>query len=419
MSALAQLLRERGFRVRGSDCTKSEITEHLERVGIHVDIGENQVIYEDTVVYSGAISAEHPQLKAAKKQNKRIFSRPQLLQIVAERFAHVIAVSGCHGKTTCTAMLAHIFAAANLPFTCHIGGEDVTFGNYADYGDEFFITEACEYQKSFLSLKAECAVVLNIDRDHMDCYLNEQELISTFATFSSSAKHAVVNAEDGKSASLPRTRTFGLVLGDYRALDLATNGEKYSFTVLEREHFLTRVELNVYGKVYVYNALAAIAAARLYQISPEFIRKGLKRFRGVKRRFEEVGTLQGTPVICDYAHHPREIRYAVQTAQKICKGTVKVVFQPHTYSRTKDLMFEFVEIFQELDAPIIYQTYPAREQFDAEGSAVSLVSRIPEAIYVQSKEQLKTRLYGALSKDDMILVLGAGDVYSTVKQILD
>lgn len=420
MSALALLLHERGVAVRGSDRCESAFTRKLQSSGIPVHIGETQEITESDVVYTGAVEEEQPQLAAAKRAGKRLLPRAQLLGKIAEEYPHVISVAGCHGKTTTTSMLAHIFRENGRAFTCHIGGEDLELGNYFSTGDEYFVTEACEFQRSFLELKSEVAVVLNTDRDHTDCYADEEELISAYREFAARGKRAVVNADDPHARAIPHTLSFGLYGGDVRAEKLRAEGEKYSFTVTERSMPLVRVRLNVVGRFHIYNALAAFAAARLLGFTAEEIRRGLESFRGVKRRFECVGTLCGVPVVCDYAHHPQEIAATLKAAQRLCAGTVRLVFQPHTYTRTRDLMREFVAVLKKADHPVIYKTYAAREPFEFSGSAAALAAFIPEARYVQSPEQLKARLErSGLVPDDLVLVLGAGDIYDIASSILD
>lgn len=419
MSALALLLHDRGAIVRGSDRCESTFTRKLRSRGIPVHIGEDETITESDVVYTGAVDGEHPQLAAAKGAGKRLIPRAQLLGRIAEEFPHVVSVAGCHGKTTTTSMLAHIFRTNRGAFTCHIGGEDVELGNYFSTGDEYFVTEACEFQRSFLNLKSEIAIVLNTDRDHTDCYADDEELVSAYREFAARGKWAVVNADDPRARAIPHTLSFGLYGGDIRAEKLHAEGEMYSFTVTERSMPLVRVKLRVVGRFHIYNALAAFAAARLLGFTAEEIRRGLESFHGVKRRFERVGTLSGVPVVCDYAHHPNEIAATLKAAQRLCAGTVRLVFQPHTYTRTRDLMKEFTAVLKKADHPIIYKTYAAREPFDFAGSAVALASNIPEARYVQSPEQLKARLErGGLHSDDLILVLGAGDIYEIMLSIL-
>ncbi len=419
MSALARLLRKRGCRVRGSDMQESEITLALRREGIPVSIGEEEEIAEENVVFTGAIPADHPQRKRAEEAGKTMIPRAELLGRFAESFPHVVSVAGCHGKTTTTSMLAHIFREGGRPFTCHIGGEDNELSNCFSAGEEYFVTEACEFGRSFLSLKSETAVILNTDLDHTDCYKDDDDLLRAYREFAGNAQKTVVCDDDLRARDLPHALSFGLRGGDVRAEDLKSVGERYSFTVAERGIPLVRVKLEAVGKVMVTDALAAFAAARLLGFSAEEIRRGLESFRGVRRRFEQIGTLGGVPVICDYAHHPREIAAVLETARKICFGTVRLVFQPHTYTRTRDLLGGFTEVLNRAESPIIYKTYAAREQFLPEGSAYTLVSRLPEGRYVQSPAQLKKRLMQSLQPDDLVLVLGAGDIFGIAKSILD
>ena len=420
MSALACLLHDRGVPVRGCDARAGAFTRMLCARNIPVAIGEEkEPVREGIVVYTEAIDRHADLLERARAQGKRILTRAQLLGLIAETYPRVLAVAGCHGKTSATCMLAHVLFGAGLPVTCHIGGEDLDFGNYRAAGDGYFLTEACEFRRSFLTLHGEVAVVLNTDLDHTDCYKNAEELLDAYRQFAASAKYAVVNADDEHAVAIPHTLSFGLHAGDVRALRLCADGERYSFTVTERGIPTVRVKLRVLGRVQVLNALAAYCAARLAGVSAQQIAAGLTAFRGVKRRFERVGTLAGVPVVCDYAHHPAEIAAALSTAEGLCDGTVRVVFQPHTYTRTRDLMTDFVRVLKRAESPVIYRTYAAREPFAFEGSAPALVSRIPEALYVQTPPDLRRRLVQMCQEGDLILVLGAGDIDGIVRGMLD
>lgn len=417
MSALARLLSAHGVRVRGSDAAEGPFLPMLRKAGIPVSLGSAEAISEDTVVFTGAVDGDHPQLAAAKRVGKRLLPRAELLGMIAERFERTVSFAGCHGKTTATAMLSHILRGRR-PFTCHIGGEDLTLSNYHADGEEVFVTEACEFQRSFLSLNSGIAVVLNIELDHTDCYRSEEELFAAFCDFAGRAESVIVNADDVRARSLPHALSFGLFSGDIRAAGLKSSGERYTFTVTEKGVPLVRVRLAVAGKVHIYNALAAFAAARLLGLAPQEIADGLSSFRGVRRRFEQVGFFHGVPVISDYAHHPREIAAAIQTAQAIAEGTVHVVFQPHTYTRTRDLMDDFVAALKAAESPVIYRTYAAREKFLFSGSAAMLTARLPDACYVQSPDRLWRVLAEKVKPRDLILVLGAGDLDAAVRGML-
>ncbi|MDE6273988.1 MAG: hypothetical protein K2L87_02960, partial [Clostridiales bacterium] len=256
-------------------------------------------------------------------------------------------------------------------------------------------------------------------RDHTDCYHSDGEIRDAFLQFACNAKERVICADDPHMNGFPQSVTFGNS-GRYRMTNLRVKDERYSFTVTEDGIPLEKISLNVRGRVHAEDALAAFAAARLLGISVEDIKTGLERFRGVKRRFERVGTIKGVPVVCDYAHHPREIAATFETARAIAGGVVRVVFQPHTYTRTRDLMEEFVGVLKQAENPIVFSTYAAREPFDLRGSAAMLVSRVPEASYAHTPEEVRRRLIAdGLKEGDLVLVLGAGDIYDTIKTVLD
>ncbi len=419
MSALACCLKDKGFAVRGSDAQESSFTQMLRRRGIPVHIGEDEEIFEDLVVVTGAILPSNRQLRSAGEQKKRVVTRAELLGAVAGEFTHVVSVAGCHGKTTTSCMLAHILRACQRPFTCHIGGEDLELGNYFCDGGEYFVTEACEFKRSFLELKSEIGVVLNCDRDHTDCYKTKAELLQAYREFAAKSEMAVVNADDVHARSIPHALSFGLHNGDIRATSLRSDREIYSFTVEEKDIPVVRIRLNVIGVFNVMNALAAYACARLLGITPEEIKRGIEYFHGVRRRFERVGTFCGVPLVCDYAHHPREIAATLFTAQHICEGKVRLVFQPHTFTRTRDLMDDFIAALSKADAPVIYSTYAAREAYDFAGSAVRLTGMLPSAVYISSPERLSAYLKREIGPKDMVLVLGAGNIYDVAKSIRD
>ncbi len=419
MSALALCLFERGFGVRGSDASESSFTKKLRERGIPVHIGEDEQITEELVIVSGAILPENRQLSEAKREGKKILTRAELLGAVADDFRHVVSVAGCHGKTTTSCMLAHIMKSAGKPFTCHIGGEDLDLGNYHGEGNEYFITEACEFKRSFLKLRSEVGVVLNCDRDHTDCYKTKAELLDAYREFAAKSEKAVVNADDVHARSIPHVLSFGIHNGDIRATSFRSDREVYSFTVEEKGIPVVRIKLNVIGVFNVMNALASYASARLLGLTPNEIKTGIEKFRGVKRRFERIGTLGGVPLVCDYAHHPREIAATLFTAQRITEGKVRLVFQPHTYTRTRDLMPEFIEALSSAENLVIYTTYSAREKYDFDGSAVRLTAMLPNAVYIASPGRLKTYLEKNIRPNDMILVLGAGNIYDIAQSIKD
>lgn len=424
MSALAKYLLACGYCVSGSDMSSGEQTEELSLCGVKIYIGEPSenanLRTADAVVYTSAVPENHAELEAARRAGKIVWKRSELLKIVCSAFSHVTAVAGSHGKTTCTAMCAHVLKEAKVLFAAHIGGEDGEFGNFYMNGHDFFVTEACEYKKNLLEIAADNAVLLNIDRDHMECYRDMEDLTDTFHTFCERAETAFVCADDARCFSFGEFSTFGVdnPSSDYRAVELRQSGEKYAFTVTEYGKALCRVRLKAAGRCNVYNALAAFAAMRRYGFDEKEICRGLENFTAVKRRFEIIGSYAGATFICDYAHHPREIAATSATAAKTCRGKLYTVFQPHTYSRTKLLMSDFVNALRPIKNLMIYKTYPAREYFDEEGSACTLARNVGNCLYTESMRELKTWLKSTLQPGDEVLFLGAGDIYYAAQYLL-
>ena len=426
MSGLASYLLGRGHRVFGSDAASGEQIEKLRDLGAQIAAADQfeverfgWISASDIVVYTDAIPFENKELVYARERKKTILSRVELLQEICKSFSHVAAVAGSHGKTTCTAMCAHVFWRANVSFCSHIGGEDLSLGNFWQGGNEYFVTEACEYKKNLLKIPAEVVVLLNVDRDHMECYADEEDLHNTFRAFCGAAKVAVVCMDDSIASTVDGAITFSLYekSADYRAAYLRQERERYAFSVYEYGLKVCRIHLQAVGRHNVYNALAAFALMRTFGFSAQEIKKGLESFQGVKRRFEELGRYRGAEFVADYAHHPREILSAVRTARRVSKGRLFVVFQPHTYSRTKELMGEFVEVLRKIQGLVIYKTFPARESFDADGDGKRLAENVGGCLYADSVLALRTWLNSTIDEGDFVLFLGAGDIYYLAKYL--
>lgn len=425
MSALAKLTRCIGYQVSGSDLVLGEEVEKLQKAGVRVRTGafsgepSEELKNADAVAYTDAVPETDGELIFARAAGKLIIKRSELLALVCRKFSFTTAVAGSHGKTTCTAMCAHILKSARVPFAAHIGGEDIRLGNFYINGFEHFVTEACEYKKNLLTLRPDRAILLNIDLDHMECYDGEEDLVNTFKSYCRNAKTAFVCADDKRSERLGDFPTFGIKnpFADYRAVDWKHAGEKYSFTVLEYGRELCRVKLSCVGWCNIYNALAAFAAMRSYGFDEREIVSGLEEFTAVKRRYEEIGKYRGGSFICDYAHHPKEIASTLATAASAAKRNLFVVFQPHTYSRTKLLMEEFAKVLTPVKNLVIYKTYPARERYDEEGSAHTLAKRVG-SLYAENIVALKTFLEKSVKEGDEVLFLGAGDIYYAAKFLL-
>lgn len=418
-SALAMHCLKLGYTVRGYDAVKSFTTERLESLGavLYYDKTDELLHGIDTIVYSSALKKDNILVLAEQKGIPTI-KRSELLGSVLDCFPISIAVSGSHGKTTVTSMLAHILIRANIFPTCFIGGEDEIYGNYAFGKGKIVLCEACEYEKNFLDLKPEIAVVTNIDDDHLDSFGSVEKEIECFKKFTSCSL-SIINADDYNSKTLNEgnTVTFGIKNSAYiSACDLSEKNGKYSFTVKKASVKLGRINLAVSGIHNVYDALAAVAVADAVGIDFSFASSVLESFQSVKRREEVVGYHGKTQIIADYAHHPSELS-ANFSSLKIGTNDV-VVFQPHTYSRTRLLKSAFIKTLSLPQTVIIYKTYPAREEFDKDGSAYSLYLEVAKnkknVHYAESSEELFA-LLKKFSFAERVFFFGAGDVYEIAK----
>lgn len=416
MSALAKLLYGSGKKVGGCDRAESEFTRELTELGIDVEItSEGDAAGYDALVYTDAVSAANHAILQARRLGLFIISRGELLNLFSKQFKKSIAVAGCHGKTTCTAMIAHILGCADCKFCAHIGGNDLEYSNAYINGYDFFVTEACEYKKNFLKLTPDTAVILNSDADHIDCYGSVENLKQAYYKFASGANEVIklfgdLNGTEGE--------TFGFDdRAQYYAKKIKSVNGKYSFTAYEGDCSLGEINLSVYGKHNVLNALAAVAVARKYGVDFGNISKGLANFHGVKRRFENLGKFNGADCIADYAHHPNEIKATLKTVRSVARGDIYVVFQPHTYSRTKTFFKQFVSVLSQVKKLLIYKTYAAREYYDDAGSALTLSQSLRRADYGDKPQDIIKFLSGATS-GDAVLILGAGDIYDIACKII-
>ncbi len=417
MSAIAKILFSLGKSIGGCDRNNSYYTEELSSMGIPVAIGACAALENYQVVaYTDAIPDNDASLIKARKMNKYLVPRGILLDEICKLFKNTVAVAGCHGKTTGASMIAHIFKAADLNFSAHIGGSDLTFSNAHFGGSDYFITEACEYKRNFLYLKPDVAVILNSDADHLDCYGSAENLKKAYDCFSDRAGKCVRLFGDSERGG---EVTFGFDdRADFFAKRIRSVCGVYHFTAYGYGRLLGEVKLSVYGKHNVLNALAAIAVSRICGIRFDSIAQGLSSFTGVKRRFEKIGTIHGAMCICDYAHHPNEIKAALKTVRQVTEGELYVVFQPHTYSRTKTLFKSFVSVLSSVKRLMVYKTFAAREYYDDAGSALTLSCAIKHSHYGSEPADIANFTLHA-GMGDTIIFLGAGDIYEVAETLVD
>ncbi len=420
MSGLAEYFLSVGFSVSGSDREDSYRIRKLISLGAKIQIGHNVdlITTAQAVVYNDAISLENPELKYAKENGIYILSRAEALQMVCENFCDVVGVAGCHGKTTATCMIAHIFNAKNLKFTAHIGGEDLKLGNCVIKGSDVFLSEVCEFKKNIDKFSPDFAVCLNVGVDHMDCYKTQSELFNSYISFAKRGYKSIINLDDAilDECKQSNALTFSSKKDAYvQAKNLRVKRGKYSFDLFVKGKRKGRIRLLVFGRHNVDNALAATALAISMGIEFKYVKRGLKNFVGVVRRFESVGKLGKGRVICDYAHHPTEIVASVNTARELSKGKIFVLFQPHTYSRTVFLKEEFISVLKDIENLGLYKTFSARENYIEGGSAYDLYQSLCGCEYFDDVEKALSRYRERLGKNDILLVLGAGDLYYMIK----
>ena len=430
MSGLAIMLKSRGHVVGGSDENLSNITDMLQEKDIkvfHGHCGKNIIGY-DTIVYTAAISGNNDELMFAQKFGKQIISRAELLGIISQSFNTTIAISGSHGKTTTTAMISSIMIDSGKKPSVHIGAEfDKIGGNVLVGGKDIFITEACEYKDSFLKLNPNISVILNVQPDHLDYFKTFDNEILSFKKFAENSKNGVlvINDDDENSEQIQFSAMSIITYScrhhaDYEAKRIVMdNLGAYSFDCFEYGRFLGRFHLSVKGRHNVYNALASIAIARQFDLNYFEISKSLKNFFGAKRRFEEVGFINGACVIHDYAHHPTEIKSSIDIARSITKNKVIAIFQPHTYSRTRDLFEDFAKSLACADEVIMYPIYAAREDPILGITSDKLCERITELDTSSTCLKSFDKIYDYISYKacvgDVILILGAGDIVNLCK----
>ncbi len=431
MSGIAEILLTMGYPVSGSDLRSSPTTERLERLGATVYIGHaaENAAATDVVVTSSAVARDNPEVLEARARKIPIIMRAEMLAELM-RLKYGIAVAGMHGKTTTTSMVAAVLAGGELDPTVVVGGRVDAMGSNARLGkSQYLVAEADESDRSFLRLSPIMAVVTNLDREHMEAYRDMADVEDAFVEFMDEIPFygAVTACIDNPALKAilprvtPRVYTYGeSPEADFRLRILrAESGSHATFEVNFRGLVLGPFHLHVPGRHNLLNATAAVAIGVQLGLTPEAIATGLRSFRGVDRRFQTRGTARGVTVIDDYGHHPTEVRATLQAARECGYGRVLVLFQPHRYTRTRDLMDDFATAFGDADALQILDIYAASEQPIEGITGESLAARIAEGgraqgggrvAYAPSVAEAVERLAADAREGDMILTLGAGSV---------
>ena len=436
MSGIAEVLLNLGYVVSGSDLHETEATQRLRSFGAQIFVGheeKNLAANPSVVVVSTAVKYSNPEVMEARRRQIPVIPRAEMLAELM-RMKYGVAIAGSHGKTTTTSMIAAVLSAAGLDPTMVIGGRVRMFGTNAKMGQgEILVAEADESDGSFLLLSPTIAVVTNIDREHMDFYQTMERLNESFLTFINKIPFyglAVLCLDNAHvRALLPKVRkrftTYGLSPeAEVSARDLKMKAASIEFTVLHHAQPLGKLQLHLPGRHSATNALAAVAVAHELEIPFKHVAEALDAFTGIHRRFEIKGEPRGIMVIDDYGHHPEEIRATLGALRDSWKRPLTVIFQPHRYSRTRDLFDEFLTAFDGADRLVLTEIYGAGEDPMPEVSGDILYQAIKrnghvDVEFIADKTQIAKQLSEKLVAGDVALTLGAGDIYKVGEALVE
>ena len=436
MSGVAEVLLNLGYAVTGSDLHETEVTERLRKLGAQVFLGhqeDNLAANPSVVVISTAVKYSNPEVLEARRRHIPVIPRAEMLAELM-RMKYGVAVAGSHGKTTTTSMIAAVLSTAGLDPTMVIGGRVHMLGTNAKMGQgDILVAEADESDGSFLLLSPTIAVVTNIDREHMDFYQTMEKLSESFLDFINKIPFyglAVLCMDNGNvQALLPKVRkrfaTYGLSLdADFSAQDLQLKPAGVEFTALHHGKPLGPVRLHLPGRHSATNALAAVAVGYELEIPFSRVAEALGDFTGIHRRFEIKGEPQGITIIDDYGHHPAEIQATLEAIHDSWKRPLIVIFQPHRFSRTRDLFDDFLTAFEGADRLVLTEVYAAGENPIEAVTSEALYQAIKrkghmEVEFIPDKGQIVKQLAGKLNPGDIVLTLGAGDIYKVGEALVE
>ena len=429
MSAIAETLKAWGYSVTGSDLNKSDITDKLIEHRIKVTIGHNleDAGKSDLIIYNAAIPEDDPELTIAKEKNIPIIGRGKFVGFLTKKYKEAICISGTHGKTTTTSMISSCFLKADFDPSIEVGAYLKQIdGNYHIGKSEYFILESCEYKANFLNFFPNTAVILNIDNDHLDYYKTFDNIVRTFEKFAElvdSNGALVVNGDDKNCVNLKKFTkakfiTYGIEneKADYVAKNIEFDENGFGiFDCYKSGEFFAKIHLSVTGKHNILNALATIAVSDYYKMPKEKIVEGLQEFTGASRRLEYKGEFgDNIKIFDDYAHHPTEILATAKAVQNKKYHESWVIFQSHTYSRTKTHLKNFAKALINFDNIIITDIYAAREKDEHEVSAMDLVNEVEKlgkkAIHISDFDEIVKYVKLNAKKNDIVITLGAGTV---------
>lgn len=429
MSPLAEILHAKGYTITGSDVNESDNVDRMRRLGITVhlpqcaeNIGDAQL-----VVYTAAVSADNPELRAAESRGIPLMERAKLLGALSRNFKNTVAVAGTHGKTTVSSMISQILLQAGREPSVFIGGRLPLIGANGHAGKtDVFVCEACEFKDHYLEMTPAVSVVLNVDADHLDYFGNLDNVIISFRRFASQTTGTlIVNHDDENARRAVEGLTHADIIWygtstdcDWSAQNITTyNGAYRCYDLYHCGEKITTIQLGVPGEHNVLNSVAASVAAALCGATTEEIVNGLRDFHGAGRRFEFLGTTNGVTIADDYAHHPTEIVATLTAAKALPYKQVWAIFQPFTYSRTAQHLEDFACALSIADHVIVSDIMGSREKNEWGVSSAQITERIPHAHYLATFEEISDFVVKNAKEGDLVLTMGGGDVYKCARQI--
>ena len=437
MSGLAEIVHTKGYTVTGSDMKSSLTTKHLEELGITVHYGHNATNIADDVdliVYTAAVKNDNPEIIMANQKNIDSLTRSKFLGILMKQFNIPICVSGTHGKTTTTSMLSHGLLSANLDPTISVGGIlKAIHGNIRIGDSPYFLTEACEYCDSFLDFFPNIGIILNIEEDHMDYFKDLAQINESFRKFASKIPSDGFLSVNGSVAALDeiinstacKVETFGID-GNYNwtAKDISFNDKACAtFKVYYDNEFISTLTLNVPGTHNILNCLSVCSVFNFLGLPLDLLNKGLENFTGADQRFEIKGSYDGITVVDDYAHHPTEIAATLDVAKAYPHNKLYLVFQPHTYTRTRAFLKEFASVLSTADEVILTDIYAAREKNPGDISSTNILELINKSgtppMYMKDFNEIANFIKQNAVSGDLVITMGAGNVNEIASILLN
>ena len=432
MSAIAAALKQKGYKVCGSDVVESEAVKNMRSSGIDIFIPHKKENVEGCglLVYNARIKSDNPEIIRAKELNIPIIKRAQMLGALMSGYKTSVGIAGTHGKSSVTSMTSEIFIQAKTAPTFFIGAIYPPVNSAYQIGkDDYFILEADEYSDSFLNFYPDISVILNLEMDHPDYFKDLDGIISSFKGFLKNTSYTVIINLDDKNAVKAADGFNGEIITyslKNPEADIFVKNIKYpkgfpEFDITIKGENYAHINLLVPGEFNIYNAAAAAGAAYKCGIGGEFVEIGLNNFKGAKRRFEYKGDLNGARIYDDYAHHPTEIKKILTETRKIANGNngkLWCVFQPHTYSRTFELLSDLLEALSNADNLILTEIYSASEKNTYNIYSKDIASKLDNCVFIEKFEEIAEYLKNHIEENDMVLIAGAGDIINLTKMIV-